>query len=76
MTKSPTREPPPQSREQTQPRDRNVYDYDGEYEFATVHHWTAPDGSRPSRSPIPHASPTTHHTKSYQIDFFTQRRRQ
>ena len=26
----------------TQPRRRNVYDYDGEYEFHTVRHWTAP----------------------------------
>jgi len=39
MTKSPTRESPPQPNEQ--PRHRNIYDYDGEYEFPTVQHWTA-----------------------------------
>jgi hypothetical protein len=33
MTKSPTREPPPQAKEEPPPRHRNVYDYDGEYEF-------------------------------------------
>jgi hypothetical protein len=37
MTKSPTRESPPNE----QPRHRNIYDYDGEYEFPTVQHWTA-----------------------------------
>jgi hypothetical protein len=42
MTKSPTRESPPQPSEQPQPRRRrNVYDYDGEYEFSIVQHWTA-----------------------------------
>jgi hypothetical protein len=24
-------------------RRRNVYDYNGEYEFVTVQHWTSPD---------------------------------
>jgi hypothetical protein len=33
MTKSPTRESPPQAKEEPRPRHRNVYDYDGEYEF-------------------------------------------
>jgi hypothetical protein len=42
MTKSPTRESPPHPSEQPQPRHRNVYDYDGEYEFHIVRHWTAP----------------------------------
>ncbi|HET8918751.1 MAG TPA: hypothetical protein VFN27_03635 [Xanthobacteraceae bacterium] len=42
MTKSPTRESLPQPSEQLQPRRRNAYDYDGEYEFPTVRHWTAP----------------------------------
>jgi hypothetical protein len=42
MTKLPTRESPPQPGEQPQPRHRNVYDYDGEYEFPIVQHWTAP----------------------------------
>ena len=42
VTKSPTRESLPHRSEQSQPRHRNVYDYDGEYEFHTVRHWTAP----------------------------------
>jgi len=42
MTKSPTREAPPQPNEQSQPRHRNIYDYDGEYEFPVVQHWTPP----------------------------------
>jgi hypothetical protein len=41
MTKSPMRESPPQPNEQSQLRQRNIYDYDGEYEFPTVQHWTA-----------------------------------
>jgi len=41
MTKSPTRKSPPQPSEQPQPRRRNVCDYDGEYEFPIVQHWTA-----------------------------------
>jgi hypothetical protein len=41
MTKSSTREPSPQPSEQPQPRRRNVYDYDGEYEFPIVQHLTA-----------------------------------
>ena len=40
VTKSPTRESLPHPNEQ--PRRRNVYDCDGEYEFHTVRHWTAP----------------------------------
>src|SRR5215831_981356 len=43
MTKSPTRELPPQTNEEPPPRRRNVYDYDGDYEFPTSRHWTAPD---------------------------------
>ena len=41
MTKSPTREAPPQSNEESPSRHRNIYDYDGEYELPTVQHWTA-----------------------------------
>jgi hypothetical protein len=48
MTKSATREAPPQPNEQPQPRHRNIYDYDGEYEFPTVQHWTAPGVPAPS----------------------------
>jgi hypothetical protein len=43
MTKSPTRESRPQANEEPPPRPRNIYDYDGEYEFPTVQHWTAAD---------------------------------
>jgi len=39
MTKSPTRESPSEPNEQ--PQHRNIYDYDGEYEFHIVQHWTA-----------------------------------
>ena len=39
MTKSPTRESPSQPNEQS--LHRNIYDYDGEYEFPIVQHWTA-----------------------------------
>jgi hypothetical protein len=42
MIKSPTRESPLQTNEEPSQRHRNVYDYDGEYEFPTVQHWTAP----------------------------------
>jgi hypothetical protein len=48
MTKSPTRESPPEPNEQ--PRHRNIYDYDGEYEFPTVQHWTAQ--GLPAPSPV------------------------
>ena len=41
VTKSPTRESLPHPSEQSQPRHRNVYDYDGEYEFPVVGHWIA-----------------------------------
>ena len=46
MTKSLTRESP-QLNEQPQPH-RNIYDYDGEYEFPIVEHWTAPGVPAPS----------------------------
>jgi len=42
MTKSATRQSPTQ-KEHRRPRHRNVYDYEGEYEFLTAQHWTAPD---------------------------------
>ena len=44
MTKSLTRESP-QLNEQPQPH-RNIYDYDGEYEFPIVEHWTPPQAQR------------------------------
>jgi hypothetical protein len=47
MTKSITRESP-QLNEQTQPRHRNIYDYDGEYELPVVQHWTTPGVPAPS----------------------------
>jgi hypothetical protein len=48
MTKSPTRESPPEKLPQ---RDRNLYDYDGEFEFPTAQHWTASgERSHDSRS--------------------------
>jgi len=40
MANSSTRESPPQRSEQPQPR-RNVYEYDGEYEFLVARHWIA-----------------------------------
>src|SRR5215472_538589 len=49
MTKSPTRELPPQTNEEPPPRHRNVYNYDGEYEFPSAQHWTAPDVLAPPR---------------------------
>jgi hypothetical protein len=45
MIKSSTRESSPQPSEQPQPRRRNVYDYDGEYEFTIVRHWTTPEAT-------------------------------
>jgi hypothetical protein len=42
MTKSLTRESAPQLNEEPQPRHRNIYDYDGEYEFPVVQHWSPP----------------------------------
>jgi hypothetical protein len=49
MTKSSTRQSPtPQANEEQRPRHRNVYDYDGEYEFLTAQHWTAPEEAAPS----------------------------
>jgi hypothetical protein len=47
MTKSLTRESP-QPNEQPQLRHRNIYDYDGEYEFPIVQHWTPPGVSASS----------------------------
>ena len=41
VTKSLTRESPPQRSEQPQPRRRNAYDYDGEYQFPVGRHWVA-----------------------------------
>ncbi len=41
MSKSSTRESSPQPSEQPRPRRRNVYDYDGEYEFPIAQHLTA-----------------------------------
>ena len=48
MSKSPTREPPSGPNEQPQQRHRNIYDCDGEYEFPTAQHWTAPGVPAPS----------------------------
>ena len=42
LTKPSTRESPSQPNEQPQPRHRNIYEYDGEYELPIVQHWTAP----------------------------------
>jgi len=46
MIKSPTRESPLQTNEEPSQRHRNVYDYDGEYEFPTVQHWIASTAHR------------------------------
>ena len=40
MTNWPTREWPLQVNEEPPPRHRNAYDYDGEYEFCIVQHWS------------------------------------
>ena len=32
-------------RSEPQPRRRNAYRYDGEYEFAIVQHWTTPEAT-------------------------------
>jgi hypothetical protein len=45
MAKSPTRESLPQRSELPQPRHRNAYDCDGEYEFPVARHWTAPEAT-------------------------------
>ena len=56
VTKSATRDPLPHRSEQSQPRHRNVYDYDcdGEYEFPIARHWVSAE-ARPfpeeTRSP-------------------------
>ena len=49
MTRALTGESRPQPNEQPQPRRRNMYDYDGEYEFPTARHWTAPGVPEPSK---------------------------
>ena len=41
VTKSPTRESLPHPSEQLQPRRRNVYDCNDEYEFPIARHWVA-----------------------------------
>jgi hypothetical protein len=41
MTELPTRESRPQANEEPPPRHRNIYDYDGEYEFPNAQHWIA-----------------------------------
>jgi len=41
VTKSPTRESLPHPSEQLQPRRRNVYDCNGEYEFPIARHWVS-----------------------------------
>ena len=54
MTKSSTRESPPQRSEQPQSRRRNAYDYDGEYEFAIARHWIAPEATPlPGKARLP-----------------------
>jgi len=54
MTKSPPRESPPQRSEQPQTRHRNVYDCDGEYEFAIARHWIAPEATPfPGKTRLP-----------------------
>ena len=45
MTKSPTRESPPQANEEPPPRHRNIFDYDGEYEFPIARHRIAPEAT-------------------------------
>jgi hypothetical protein len=50
MIKSPTHELLPQRSEQPQPRHRNVYDCDGEYEFTIARHWIAIE---PEATPFP-----------------------
>jgi hypothetical protein len=54
MTKSPTRGSPPQRSEEQQPRHRNVYDCDGEYEFVIGRHWTATEATPfPEKTGLP-----------------------
>jgi hypothetical protein len=53
-TVSSTRKSQPQRSEQPQPRHRNVYDYDGEYEFAIAQHWIAPEATPlPGKARLP-----------------------
>jgi hypothetical protein len=42
---TPASELPSQRSEQPQPRYRNVYDYDGEYEFSVARHWIMPEAT-------------------------------
>jgi hypothetical protein len=54
VTKSPTRESLPHPSEQSQPRHRNVYDYDGEYEFPIARHWIALEATPfPAKTRLP-----------------------
>jgi hypothetical protein len=46
MKKSPTRKSPPPPSEQPQPRHRNAYDCEDEYEFPLAQHWTASEAER------------------------------
>jgi hypothetical protein len=51
----------PQPSEQHQPRRRSVYDYEGEYEFISGRHWSAPSAERADvkvELPKPKAEPT------------------
>jgi hypothetical protein len=54
MTKSATHESPPQRSEQPQPRRRNVYDGDGEYEFPIARHWIGSEATPfPGKTGLP-----------------------
>jgi hypothetical protein len=54
MTKSPTRESLPQRSERPQPRNRNAYDCNGEYEFPVARHWTTPEATPfPEKTGLP-----------------------
>jgi hypothetical protein len=57
MTKWPMRESPWQPNEESQLRQRNIYDYNGEYEFPTVQHWTASSTVRVMSALLPIANP-------------------
>ena len=54
VTKSPTRESLPHPSEQSQPRRRNVYDYDDQYEFPVARHWIAAEAKPvPEKARLP-----------------------
>ena len=54
MPKSPTRKLPPQPNEQPELRRRNIYDYDGEYEFVVARHWIAAEAKPvPEKARLP-----------------------